>query len=449
MKKTSYLIICAALLLAGCAKEQIYNPFGHALVPDMIADASIADFNGTFYCYATTDGYGQGLATSGPPTLWISEDFEHWRFSGTYFPEVATRKFWAPSKAVERNGKYFLYPTVDGQMYAAVSESPEGPFRMAKEGLLVPQDPGGIDAEVFVDDNGQAYLFWSRNHVAKLASDMITVDTTMQVIETPRHVYSEGPAFFKRNGIYYYLYTVGGDEKYQYAYMTSRESPMGPFSVPEQDIITTTDYANGVLGPGHGCVLNPEGTDDYYFVYLEFGRRSTNRQTYVNKMEFDEEGNILPVKLDLNGVGTLRGKKAKKPYRIKAVTASSIHDSLWIKPIKDTTVSRTEQFFPEYAIDGQNGSRWMASEADSGAWICADLGYPRTIHTSKAYFVRPTAGHAYCLEGSLDGKEWIRCGGHDDVQCLSPHVDKVERRFRYLRITITNGINGLWEWEIR
>lgn len=141
---------------------------------------------------------------------------------------------------------------------------------------------------------------------------MITVDSVTQIITTPRKEYSEGPIFFKRKGIYYYLYTIGGDEKYQYAYVMSKVSPMGPFEYPEQDIVSTTDYEEGVFGPGHGCVFHPDGTDDYYFAYLEFGRRSTNRQTYVNRLEFNEDGTIRPVRLTLNGVGALRKVKQEK-----------------------------------------------------------------------------------------------------------------------------------------
>ena len=98
---------------------------------------------------------------------------------------------------------------------------------------------------------------------------MITVDSVVHVISTPRKEYSEGPIFFKRKGIYYYLYEY-----------------------PEQDIVSTTDYEQGVFGPGHGCVFNTD-EDHYYFAYLEFGRRSTNRQTYVNRLEFNEDGTAL------------------------------------------------------------------------------------------------------------------------------------------------------------
>ena len=244
------------MMLLGKVKAQHNNPFGNALIPDMIADASIQEINGVFYCYATTDGYGQGLKTSGPPVVWKSKDFVHWSFDGTYFPSAAKEKYWAPSKAIFANGKYYIYPTINGYMYPAVADKPEGPFKLARgkdefykpftpSTLLQSKNPGGIDAEIFVDDDGQAYVFWGRRHVAKLNEDMITVDSVVQVISTPRKEYSEGPIFFKRKGIYYYLYTIGGDEKYQYAYVMSRVSPMGPFEAPEQDIISTTNYERG------------------------------------------------------------------------------------------------------------------------------------------------------------------------------------------------------------
>ena len=283
MKINIFISLVLGILISGpiTAQTEVSNPFGNALIPDMIADASIQEINGMFYCYATTDGYGQGLETSGPPVVWKSKDFVHWSFEGTYFPSAMKEKYWAPSKAVFANGKYYIYPTINGYMYPAVSDSPEGPFKLTRgkdefhkpftsSTLLQTKDPGGIDAEVFIDDDGQAYVFWGRRHVGKLGKDMITVDSVTQIITTPRKEYSEGPIFFKRKGIYYYLYTIGGDEKYQYAYVMSKVSPMGPFEYPEQDIVSTTDYEEGVFGPGHGCVFHPDGTDDYYFAYLEF-----------------------------------------------------------------------------------------------------------------------------------------------------------------------------------
>lgn len=439
------------------------NPFGHALVPDMIADASIQKIGDTFYCYATTDGYGRGLETSGPPVVWKSKDFVNWSFEGTYFPSASKQKYWAPSKAVQgRDGRWYIYPTVNHYMHVAVADSPDGPFRLAQgvdeftkpyaeaATLLKNGDRGGIDAEVFVDDDGQAYVFWGRRYVARLADDMMTVSDIRQ-LETRRKEYSEGPIFFKRKGIYYYLYTIGGDERYEYYYQMSRTSPFGPYETPAHDLVSTTNVERGVFGPGHGCVFNVG--DDYYFAFLEFSRNSTNRQTYVNRLEFNDDGTIRPVEVTLDGVGAIGVRNEELRMKNEKLSASSITASSTMQPqkirhFKDERCQRTEYFDAAFAIDGANGSRWMAADGDSACWLQIDLGKPVPIGRSELCFVRPAAGHAYILEGSVDGNKWKRCGGHADVQMRSPHVDTINRSFRFLRVRISEGIRGVWEWRL-
>ena len=458
MKKVLSLFLSLILCQSFCiAQMQDINPFGKALVPDMIADASIIVVGDTFYCYATTDGYGRGLETSGPPTVWKSADFVHWSFEGNYFPSAAEQKYWAPSKAIAANGKWYIYPTVNGYMYPAVADSPEGPFGLARgedkfvlpysaeSTLLQGEHVGGIDTEIFIDDDGRAYAFWGRRYVARLAPDMVTLDS-ITTLATRRTEYSEGPIFFKRNGIYYYLYTIGGDERYEYYYMMSRVSPFGPYEVPADDLVSTTDIATGVFGPGHGCVFN-DG-DDYYFAFLEFGRNSTNRQTYVNRLEFNEDGTIRRVAVDMEGVGALRKVKRRKELEPVAATASSVLASKAIRYFKDERCRRTESHVPAFAVDGANGSRWMAADDDALPQLTVDLGKCRRIRKSELCFVRPTAGHAYVLEGSTDGATWYTCGVHADVQKRSPHTDAVRARYRYLRVTITQGVKGVWEWRV-
>ena len=439
------------------AHSQEKNLFGKALLPDMIADASIILVGDTFYCYATTDGYGRGLETSGPPTVWKSKDFVNWSFSGNYFPSAADQKYWAPSKAISANGKWYIYPTINGYMYPAVADSPEGPFRLARgedkfelpysesSTLLQGKDRYGIDTEVFIDDDGTAYAFWGGRHVARLKPDMVTLNE-VTTLQTRRGEYSEGPIFFKRNGIYYYLYTIGGDERYEYYYMMSHTSPFGPYHTPQNDRLSTTNIETGVFGPGHGCVFNVKG--DYYFAFLEFGRNSTNRQTYVNRLEFNDDGTIRPVEVSMEGVGALRKVKTPKPLTPIAVTASSTKEPMPIRHFKDERCQRTEHFTPKFATDDANGSRWMAEDGATNSQITIDLGSVRRIRQSDIYFVRPTAGHAYKLEGSADGAQWEECGGHTHVTKQSPHTDLLGGKFRYLRVTITQGVQGVWEWKI-
>ena len=461
MKKhllTASFLLLSALLCQGQSQDRNsipYNPFGNPLIPDMAGDPSIIVHDGTFYCYVTTDGYGQGLETSGPPVVWKSRDFVNWSFEGTYFPQAEHEKYWAPSQPVQYKGKWYTYPTVNGFMYPAVADSPDGPFRLLKGDTFTPENrlywkegEVAIDAEALVDDDGQRYVVWGERNFARLGEDMYTLSDHIHV---PTHttMYTEGPILFKRKGIYYYLYTFMALERYCYYYQMSRVSPLGPYEIPEQDLVCETDAEAGVFGPGHGCVFNVPGTDDYYLAYLEFGRNSTNRQIYVNKLEFNEDGTIRPVRVHMNGVGALRPvEQPRRLLGIRALSASSVAAPEAVPYTLDERCRRTEYFVPEFAADASNGSRWMADSLDKAPALTLDFGQVRRVEVSRIAFVRPTAGHAYRLEGSLDGKTWMPCGGHADPQMRSPHVDSIGQSFRYLRVRITAGIPGIWEWQV-
>lgn len=456
MKLLKFLV-----LLPFALQAQInFNP----IIPDMIADPSIVKFGDTYYCYATTDGYGRGLSTSGPPVVWKSKDFVNWSFNGILFPSMKNQLYWAPSKVIKANGKYYLYPTLKSQIYAAVAKSPDGPFKLAlgTDSLGGPDSPKpmvpssgprnsfGIDAEIFIDDNGQPYMYWAKRGAAKLGKDMLTLDTVVNIIDTKRRGYSEGPIFFKRKGIYYYLYTMDGNENYKYAYVTSKTSPLGPWDYPaENDVIASTLRSANIYGPGHGCVFNEPGTDKYYFVYLEFGIGGTNRQVWADELHFNEDGSIQPVKLTTTGVGALAKNKAKPNLALgKKATASSSAPDYRVKPIKDPLIYRVENYDPANALDACNGTRWLAAPGDSTANFTLDLGAVNKIRQTDLYFNIPTAGHAYRLEYSVDGSTWFRCGGHADVRIQSPHTDKPGIKARYLRVTILKGSPGLWEMKV-
>jgi beta-xylosidase len=431
--------------------------FGQALIPDLVADPSIVDLDGTFYCYATTDGWGEGLDSSGTPVVWQSKDFLNWSFEGSSFPADFDLKYWAPSSLVHRNGRYYSFPTLDGEIAVVVAETPVGPF-VAPDGQHVtranhqvfPIDPNTIDAEVFVDDDNQAYMVWQMRHLVKLTPDLLSPDGATITLPTKREGYSEGPYLTKRKGIYYYFYTLGGDEAYQYAYMMSHTSPLGPWEAPPQDIIATTDSAEKVFGPGHGCFFHPQGSEQWYFVYLEYGRGGTTRQIYADRMNFNEDGTIQPIKLTKAGVGALRPVADPAPNLAlgASATASSTQANYRVRPRRNSSLDRVETYVPSNAVDGANGSRWLAAPGDSAAWFQVDLGAAREIHRTEAYFVKPAAGHAYRLEWSLDGATWQPYGGHDELIRRSPHRDEKTVQARYLKLTILQGEPGLWEFRV-
>ena len=356
--KTIRTYLDGQLVLTGTmpSDKDAQREFPHALVPDMVADPGIAEFDGTFYLYGTTDGMGQGLATAGMPVVWTSKDFLHWSFEGSIFPDNFAAKYWAPSIPIKKDGRYYLFPTLDNHITAVVAPSPKGPFKTL-DGKDLTTTSGWkqmdikighpIDAELLLDDDGSYYMVWSQRYMAKMNRDFSAFDGEPVPVHTKRGGYSEGPQLIKRNGIYYYLYTLGGSESYQYAYMMSRDSVMGPWTAPENDIISTTDRTVGIFGPGHGSFFNPAGTDDWYFVYLEYGRSGTNRQTLSAKVHFNPDGTIQPIKLTLNGVGAIRKdpqySKPNLALNAKAAASSVLPDQR-IAPIKDPMLNRIETF---------------------------------------------------------------------------------------------------------
>jgi hypothetical protein len=433
---------------------------GNALIPDLVADPSVFEVDGTFYCYVTTDGMGQGLATSGLPVVWKSKDFLNWSFSGSIFPPSFDLKYWAPSAPVKKDGKYYLFPSLDNRITAVVADSPEGPFR-ALDGKEIHSGSGWsrfpisighpIDADIFKDDDGSYYMTWSERYMAKMNSDFTGFEGEPFKITTKREGYSEGQTILKRDGIYYYLHTLGSSEAYQYSYMMSRDSVLGPWQSPVRDIIATTDRELGIFGPGHGCFFNPAGSARWFFVHLEYGRSSTNRQVMAAEMRFNDDGTIEPIQLSLEGVGAIRedSEYATPNLALGAiVTASSTRPDVRIPTIADPLLNRIETFSTTNAVDASNGSRWMARQGDEAAWFQIDLGEARAIKRTELYFDTPTKGHAYVMESSLDGKDWKRAGGHDDIRIQSPHTDRQIGSARYLRVQILRGSPGLWEFRV-
>ena len=121
---------------------------------------------------------------------------------------------------------------------------------------------------------------------------------------------------------------------------------------------------------------------------------------------------------------------------------------LKVIPRADKSLDRTETYLPANAVDDSNGSRWLAAENDVAPWWQLDLGAVYKIKRTEAYFVKPTAGHAYKVEISVDGKIWQPYGGHKDIIIQSPHTDTRTTRARYLRVTILKGTPGLWEFRV-
>ncbi len=242
----------------------------------------------------------------------------------------AAYAIWAPT-AIHLNGKYYLFFAANdiqenekgpGGIGVAVSDKPGGPSIDALGKPLIGEFHNGaqpIDPAVYRDDDGTIYFYYGGHghcNVARLSPDLKRVipmrDGAMYKEITPEH-YVEGPFMLKRRGVYYFMWSEGdwGDSSYGVAYAKS-SSPTGPFKRAGKILQTDPAVANG---PGHHSVLHIPGTDDWYIVYHRHPLGTTGadqRVLAIDRMYFDADGNIKPVRMTMNGVSARPVSKSWK-----------------------------------------------------------------------------------------------------------------------------------------
>jgi hypothetical protein len=284
------------------------------VLPGYTADPNIVVFDGTFYLYPTTDGFADWGATSF--SVFSSTNLVQWSHRGVVLdiPTALTwgkGHGWAPS--VTRVGStYYFYFSADSQLGVATGQSPTGPFEDALGKPLATTrqyGPQSIDPYAFLDDDGTPYLYFGSGSggllVAKLGANMTSFSgAPTNISPSGASGTLEGSAMFKRKGTYYLVWSEGDTRvaTYQMAYARA-QSPLGPFA--RLATILKQDTAAGILGPGGGTVLAIASRDEYYVVYHRFkipGGDGTHRETCIDRMSFNSDGTIVPVKPTLAGL---------------------------------------------------------------------------------------------------------------------------------------------------
>ncbi|MBB3698250.1 family 43 glycosylhydrolase [Flammeovirga yaeyamensis] len=220
---------------------------------------------------------------------------------------------WAPCIA-SKGGKYYYYfPNKPAdksgfrQIGLATAEKPEGPFTIEPnyiEGLK------GIDPNAFIDDDGQAYMYWGGGKgnslkVVKLSDDMKSIVGETVVIENLPQEYKEGPFVFKRKGMYYLTFphnldTQNSTEEIGYAIS---KHPLGPF-----------EYKGTIMDRFEDCWTNHQSIVEYkdqwymFYHHNDISKAGNLRSVSVDSLFFEEDGSIRKVIPTLRGVGITSAK---------------------------------------------------------------------------------------------------------------------------------------------
>ncbi|GAA4300150.1 family 43 glycosylhydrolase [Aestuariibaculum suncheonense] len=277
------------------------------------ADPSIVKYEGKYYMYATRDPWGGEYLA-----VMESKDFKNWEQKEINWPTKTLctsstsndSRVWAPSVIQGKNGMFYMYVSVGSEVWVGISQHPLGPWKNGKldntpliRGNMI-KDYHMIDAEAFIDDDGQAYLYWGSGlnwvnghcFVVKLNEDMVSFNEEKIKDVTPPN-YFEAPFMLKYNNKYYLMYSDGKctTETYKVRYAIG-DNPYGPWKEGGNSPILTTSVDKSTLGPGHHTIIK-EGAQ-HYIVYHRITDNSKElyREIAVDSLNFNIEGNIEKVR---------------------------------------------------------------------------------------------------------------------------------------------------------
>ena len=315
-----YKSLILSLAVMGINSLSAQNP----IVRDQFtADPTARVFNGKVYVFPSHDilaPEGKGLRKDwfcmADYHVFSSENLTDWTDHGMIvsqnkvaWVDSASYSMWAPD-CVERNGKYYFYFPANKKIAdangrkgfgigVAIADKPEGPYIPLPEPI---KGLNGIDPNVFIDKDGQAYIYCAMGNivVAKLKDNMTELASESQIIANlPLKGLKEGPFLFERNNIYYLTipHVENKIERLEYA---TGDNPMGPFKMTG----VVMDESPMNCWTNHQSFVEYKG--QWYLFYHQDAyspKFDKNRSICIDSLFFNTDGTIRKVTPTLRGVG--------------------------------------------------------------------------------------------------------------------------------------------------
>ncbi len=360
------------------------------IIAGFYPDPSICRVGDDYYLVNSAFNYFPGIP------IWHSRDLVNWTqignvidrpsqfamrggqmSSGTYAPTIRYH-----------NGTYYVVNTLVGGIgnFYVTATDPQGPWSEPVRLTNV----GGIDPDIFFDDDGKCYLLSCDGPVGQakynghrtiriqefdldqkksVGEKTVLVDGGTDI--TKRPVWCEGPHLYKINGKYYLMCAQGGTGTAHTEVIFRSDSLRGPY-VPwdKNPILTQMNLPNNrpdmVTCTGHADLVQTQ-KGDWYAVFLGCqpydGRNyNTGRQTFMLPVTWTDG---WPVILPPNTPVPLTVKKPNLPVD-KAPAVATTGDISFT----DTFDSDTLHY------------RWIGIRKPASQWYA-------TSQTAKALFLEP------------------------------------------------------------
>ena len=461
MKNRRIIVSIVALFLCLVAGAQRYcNPLPMPVGSKGNAGGDVSIFfdEGKYYMYCSGGG------------AWVSEDLLNWEYYPVDNIPIAP-------DVHKYNGKYYL---TGNDITIWEGDTPLGPFH----DLGPFKNTGGpelgwkvpFDSMLFVDDDNTPYLFWpGRGRTGIYGVELDKNDLT-RFVSAPTHLFSynplhwfehmgehneyqnvawiEGPWVIKRNGIYYCAYSCSGTEWKSYAagYYTAT-SPLGPYTYGGNNpLLRKTDGV--VTGPSRGCMIKGPDGEYWAFYTIVLGGQFGGRKIGMDKIEFDELGNM-----SIKVTETPQPAPLGKPETGRKSVQLSMN-----KSSRGSFSSEQPGFFASYAVDEFAGTCWRPKPDDKQPYLMLDLSPAVDINVIDLFDVdglrilfagggrgslaslgspnreRVLPVYKYKLEGSMDGKNFYMLldKTNNTKSADTIYEDVQPRQCRYIKLTITD-----------
>ena len=224
-----------------------------------LGDPYIMKYRGYYYLYVS--------AGDRNIYCWRTKDLMEWSDPYICCTDETTAVAYAP-EVIYWNGLFYMCTSPrGGGHYLLTSESPTGPFTHQTGNL-----GRDIDGSMFVNDDGKWYFYHANNGGIRgcLMPTHLTFGDDVDLGCRISSQWTEGPCVFKRNNIFYLIYTGNHvwTNGYRIDYAMSSSGPLSGFRPQsEQNPILVDTETPTHKALGHGTAFVGPDLDTYFFCY--------------------------------------------------------------------------------------------------------------------------------------------------------------------------------------
>ncbi|MBF8148594.1 family 43 glycosylhydrolase [Winogradskyella sp. F6397] len=421
------------------------------------ADPAVIEFKGEYYMFVTRSfGY------------WHSTDLVNWNFikPQQWFFEGSN----APTAFNYKDSLVYFAGNPAGYGSILYTDDP-------KSGKWTPSASISTniqDSELFIDDDGETYLYWGSSNVHPLRVKMLNKDDRFletgvkkelfnldedkhgwerfgenNFHPTLKEGYMEGASMTKHNGKYYLQYAAPGTQFNVYADgVYIGDTPLGPFTYMKNNPMSFKPggFTNGA---GHGITVKQTNGQYWHFATMALASNAQwERRLCMFPTYFDDDSLMYSNTAygDYPRYGANHPTKAGQhngwmllSYKGNVTVSSSLMQVMKFTS-NDDAVEVTElptekdadgNFISMVLTDENPKTFWVAEANDDQQWITIEMKNAGTIHALQLNYHDHESGiytrveglrHRFTIETSEDGNTWQTVADRSESTIDAPNA---------------------------